>query len=70
MHLCMQDDENGQKMMVLPSAEKTRLTHFFTIKFFFCSERFSPKADNNTTMYLPYLQGVLVKKGILLLCSS
>jgi hypothetical protein len=32
MHLCMQDDQNGQKMMVLPSAEKTRLTCFILLK--------------------------------------
>jgi hypothetical protein len=32
MHLCMQDDQNGQKTMVLPSAEKTRLTHFILSK--------------------------------------
>jgi len=30
MHLCMQDDQNGQKMMVLTSAEETRLTCFLT----------------------------------------
>jgi hypothetical protein len=35
MHLCMQDDQNGQKMMVLPSADKTRLTHFTLSKKIF-----------------------------------
>jgi hypothetical protein len=28
MHLCMQDNQKGQKTMVLPSAENTSLTHF------------------------------------------
>jgi hypothetical protein len=34
MHLCMQDDQNGQKTMVLPSADKTRLTRFILSKNF------------------------------------
>jgi hypothetical protein len=32
MHLCMPDDQNGQKTMVLPSADKTRLTRFILSK--------------------------------------
>jgi hypothetical protein len=31
----MQDDQNGQKMMVLPSADKTRLTRFILSKKIF-----------------------------------
>jgi hypothetical protein len=31
-HLCMQHDKNGRKMMVLPSADKKRLTHFLLSK--------------------------------------
>jgi hypothetical protein len=29
----MQDDQNGKKAMVLPSADKTRLTRFITSSF-------------------------------------
>jgi hypothetical protein len=35
MHLCMQDDQNGQKMMVLASAEETRLTCFILLQNIF-----------------------------------
>jgi hypothetical protein len=35
MHLCMQDDQNGQKMMVLTSAEETRLTCFILLQNIF-----------------------------------
>jgi hypothetical protein len=46
MHLCMQEDQNGQKTMVLPSADKTRLTRFILSKK-------SLEADGNTIIYLP-----------------
>jgi hypothetical protein len=32
MHLCMQDDQNDQKTMALPSADNTRLTRFILSK--------------------------------------
>jgi hypothetical protein len=35
MHLCMQGNQNGPKMMVLPSAEETRLTCFIISKKYF-----------------------------------
>jgi hypothetical protein len=35
MNLCMQDDQNGQKMMVLTSAEETRLTCFILFQNIF-----------------------------------
>jgi hypothetical protein len=35
MHLCMQDDQNGQKMMVLTWAEETRLTCFILLQNIF-----------------------------------
>jgi hypothetical protein len=53
MHLCMQDDQNGQKTMVLTSAEETDL--FYTItKYFFCSEQPSLTADVNTIILQVY----------------
>jgi hypothetical protein len=54
MHLCMLDDQNGQKTMVLPSADKTRLTHFILSKKF-SSKWPSLAADGNTIMNLPCL---------------
>jgi hypothetical protein len=51
IHLRMQDDQNGQKIMVFPSAEKTRLTRFK----YFSSKRPSLAADGNTIMNLPCL---------------
>jgi hypothetical protein len=54
MHLCVQDDQNGQKMMVLPSAEKARLTHFILSKNIFSSKQPSLTADGNTIMNLPW----------------
>jgi hypothetical protein len=51
----MHADQNGQKMMVLTSAEETRLTCF---KLFqnasFCSKQPSLTADVNTIMNLPW----------------
>jgi hypothetical protein len=35
MHLCMQDDQNGQKTRVLTSAEETRLTCFILLQNIF-----------------------------------
>ncbi len=35
MHLCMQDDQNVQKTMVLTSAEETRLTCFILLQKIF-----------------------------------
>jgi hypothetical protein len=35
MHLYMQDDQNGEKMMVLTSAEETRLTCFILLQNIF-----------------------------------
>jgi hypothetical protein len=49
----MQDDQNGQKTMVLTSAEETDL--FYTItKYFFCSEQPSLTADVNTIILQVY----------------
>ena len=55
MHLCMQDDQNGQKMMVLTSAEETRLTCFILLQnIFFWSNQPSLTADVNTIINLPW----------------
>jgi len=35
MHLCMQDNQNGQKTMVLTSAEETRLKCFILLQNIF-----------------------------------
>jgi hypothetical protein len=52
----MQDDQNGQKTMVLPSAEKTMLTRFIGCikKYIFSGKRPSLAADGNTIMNLPW----------------
>jgi hypothetical protein len=52
MLLCMQDYQIGQIMIVLPSAEKTRLTHFILLKKI-SSKLPSLTADGNTIMNLP-----------------
>jgi hypothetical protein len=49
MHLCMQDDQNGQKTIVLTSAEETRLTCFMVLQNIFCSKQPSLADDGNTT---------------------
>ncbi len=55
MHLCMQDDQNGQKMMVLTSAEESRLTCFILLQnIFFWSNQPSLTADVNTIINLPW----------------
>jgi hypothetical protein len=43
MHSCMQEDQNGQKTMVLQSADKTRLTRFILSNFFISSKQPSLK---------------------------
>jgi hypothetical protein len=55
MHSCMQDDQNGPKMMVLASADKTRRTHFILSKNILNSKRPSMAADGTTIMHLPCL---------------
>jgi hypothetical protein len=56
MHLCTQDDQNGEKTMVLPSADKTRLTRFILSgKNIFSSKRPSLAADGSTIMNLACL---------------
>jgi hypothetical protein len=46
MHLCMQDDQNGPKTMVLSSADKTRLSRFkYTLDFFISRKQPSLTAD-------------------------
>jgi hypothetical protein len=51
----MQNDQNGQKTMVLTSAEETRLTCFILLQnTFFCSKQPSLTADVNTIMNLPW----------------
>jgi hypothetical protein len=51
----MQDDQNGQKTMVLTSAEEARLTCFILLQnIFFCSKQPSLTADVNTIMNLPW----------------
>jgi hypothetical protein len=57
----MQDDQNGQKTMVLTSADKTRLT-----KFFFSSKRSSLAADGNTLMNLPWYPRKIVHFSLVL----
>jgi hypothetical protein len=49
MHLFMQDDQNGQKTMVLTSAEE-----YILLQIFFCSKQPSPTADVNTIINLPW----------------
>ena len=51
----MQDDQNGQKTMVLTSAEETRLTCFILLQnIFFRSNQPSLTADVNTIINLPW----------------
>jgi hypothetical protein len=52
----MQDDQNGQKTMVLPSDDKTRQPRFILSKIYFKSQRPSLAADGNTIMNLPWYQ--------------
>jgi hypothetical protein len=37
MHLCLQDDQNGQKIIVLPSVAMARLIPFIITKKYFVS---------------------------------
>jgi hypothetical protein len=50
----LQDDQNGRKIMVLPSADKARQTHFTILS----SEQPSLSADGNT-MNLPFHKEIL-----------
>jgi hypothetical protein len=60
-HLLMQDDQNGQNTMALPSADKTRLTHFIPSKNIYSSKRPSLAADGNNIVNLLALEGLFVK---------
>jgi hypothetical protein len=62
----MQDDQNGQKTMVLPSADKTRLTHFILSKNIFSSKWPSRVADGNTIMNLPWYPRKIVRFSFVL----
>ena len=67
MHLCMQDDQNGQKMMVLTSAEETRLTCFILLQnIFFWSNQPSLTADVNTIINLPWYPRKIVHFSLVL----
>ncbi len=67
MHLCMQDDQNGQKMMVLTSAEETRLTCFIQLQnIFFWSNQPSLTADVNTIINLPWYPRKIVHFSLVL----
>jgi hypothetical protein len=66
MHLGMKDNQNGQKMMVLPSADKTRLTHFILSKNIFSSKRSSLAADGDFIMSLPWYPRKIVHFSLLL----
>jgi hypothetical protein len=78
MHLCMHYDQNGQETMVLPSADKTRLTHFILLKtiFLVANGLCSLAADGNTIMNLPWYPRKIVhftlvlshKKGLRFIC--
>jgi hypothetical protein len=67
MHLCMQDDQNGQKMMVLTSAEETRLTCFILLQnIFFWSNQPSLTADANTIINFPWYPRKIVHFSLVL----
>jgi hypothetical protein len=67
MHLCMQDDQNGQKMIVLTSAEETRLTCFILLQnIFFWSNQPSLTADVNTIINLPWYPRKIVHFSLVL----
>ncbi len=67
MHLCMQDDQNGQKMMVLTSAEETRLTCFILLQnIFIWSNQPSLTADVNTIINLPWYPRKIVHFSLVL----
>ncbi len=67
MHLCMQDDQNGQKMMVLTSAEETRLTCCILLQnIFFWSNQPSLTADVNTIINLPWYPRKIVHFSLVL----
>ncbi len=67
MHLCMQDDQNGQKTMVLTSAEETRLTCFILLQnIFFWSNQPSLTADVNTIINLPWYPRKIVHFSLVL----
>ncbi len=63
----MQDDQNGQKMMVLTSAEETRLTCFILLQnIFFWSNQPSLTADVNTIINLPWYPRKIVHFSLVL----
>ena len=67
MHLCMQDNQNGQKTMVLTSAEETRLTCFILLQnIFFWSNQPSLTADVNTIINLPWYPRKIVHFSLVL----
>jgi len=67
MYLCMQDNQNGQKMMVLTSAEETRLTCFILLQnIFFWSNLPSLTADVNTIINLPWYPRKIVHFSLVL----
>jgi hypothetical protein len=66
MHLCKQNDQNGQKTIVLPSADKTRLTRFILSKNMFSCKRPSLAADGNTIMNLPWYPRKIVHFSLVL----
>jgi hypothetical protein len=63
----MQDDQNGQKMMVLTSAEETRLTRFILLQnIFFWSNQPSLTADVNTIINLPWYPRKIIHFSLVL----
>ncbi len=67
MHLCMQDDQNGQKTMVLTSAEETRLTCFILLQnIFFWSNQPNLTANVNTIINLPWYPRKIVHFSLVL----
>jgi hypothetical protein len=68
MHLCMQDDQNGQKTIMLTSSEENRLTCFILLQnIFFCNKQPSLTADVNTIMNLPWYPRKIVHFSLVLL---
>jgi hypothetical protein len=61
----MQDDQNGQKTMVLPSADKTRLTRVILSKKI-SSKRSCLAADGNTIMNLPWYPRKIIHFSLVL----
>jgi hypothetical protein len=54
-YLCMQNNQNGQKTMVVTYAEETRLSCFILLHtILFCSKQPSLTADVNTILNLPW----------------